>query len=694
MKTPFISYAKIGKAGSFPCRIRTHFNYFKISAANPKIARSKTINRSLLRLSFGALALGLLAFCGISFFPSQRTLLFFGGFSLSFCGMLGLRHTWPLHWKAVPIVVIAVIARCFLLPLEHSDDLNRYLWEGRVQLHAINPYAIAPIDPRTAPLRDATWQGINHKEFTSIYGPLAQLVFRASVSVRYSALLLKIILTLFDLCTLLLLVRFLSNRKSRLNEALLYAVNPVVLYAFAAEGHVESIMLCMLAAAMLMHQKKKFAFMFVLVGCAASVKLTALIFLPLLVRKETLRYLPFVLLPLVMVVPYGASIGSLITVTGRFASEFHFNGFIYGILASFFSQHDALLVLAIIFLAFYGAIIFVTPDPIRACGNVALVFLLTSPTAQPWYFAIMAMFAVLYPVRSWIALSGTVGISWLTIFKYWAGGIWQEFMVVPILEYMPPLLLEIGSRWRWPGFASPGYGSPQSLAIIIPVLNEGKHLRDCLESIALPQDVAAEIIVVDGGSTDDTALIAQSDPRVKLVISGRGRGIQIDEGVKNSTGDLVIILHADTRLVQDAVKKIYGFCKARPRICGGCVAAKFNAPGIRFTLITVLNNLRARLTGISFGDQVQFFRREAIQGAMPRVKLMEDIEISLLLKERGELAVLPALARSSARRWRQKPYLYNTLLVLWLTAAYLVRRRLGTLMGDNADFYKAYYGKA
>src|SRR5271157_2023427 len=113
--------------------------------------------------SLATLILGLLAFCSISFFQAQRTPLFFTGFVLSFCGMLGLRHTWPPNWKLMPLVLIAIIARCFLLPLEHTDDLNRYLWEGKVQLHAINPYAIAPIDKRTEPFRDAVWQGINHK---------------------------------------------------------------------------------------------------------------------------------------------------------------------------------------------------------------------------------------------------------------------------------------------------------------------------------------------------------------------------------------------------------------------------------------------------------------------------------------------------------------------------------------------------
>lgn len=646
-----------------------------------------------LWLSLAIVVSGFLSFCSISFYPSERTPLFFIGFSLSFCGMLGLRHTWPPNWKLMPIMLLAITARCFLLPLEHSDDLNQYLWEGKVQIHAINPYEIPPVDPRAMPLRDAVWLGINHKEFTSIYGPLSQLVFRACVSIWYSALFLKIILVLFDLGTLLLLVRFLQNRKSRLNEALLYAVNPVVLYAFAAEGHVESIMLCMLAGAIFMHREKKFAIMFVLVGCAASVKLTALIFLPLLIRKETLRYLPFVLLPLVMVIPYGASVGSLITVTGRFAAEFHFNGFMYGILAMFFSHNGALLISTIFFLAVYGAVIFLTPDPVKACGNVAMAFLLTSPTVQPWYFTIIAMFAVLNPVRSWIMLTGTIGISWLSGFNYWATGIWKEFMMVPILEYVPPLLLEIASWRYWPEFASPGYGSPQSLVIVIPVLNEGNYLCDSLESIVLPLDVQAEIIVIDGGSTDDTALIADSDPHVKLVRSDRGRGVQIAEGIDHSTGDLIIILHADTLFTQDGVSRLYSFCKSHPNICGGSVATRFNTPGFRFALITALNNIRTQLTGISFGDQVQFFRRKAIQGNIPRVKLMEDIELSMLLKEQGAVALLPELARSSTRRWQHKSYVCNAFLVLWLTLEYLVRRRLGTLKNDNADFYKAYYGK-
>ena len=212
---------------------------------------------------FFILATGLTAFTLICVFPARRIPLFLCGFSLSFASMLGLRHSWPGEWGCAHVLLLAIIARCFLLPLAPSDDLNRYLWEGKCQLHNINPYIVPPIDSQTAPFRDLIWQGINHKEFTSIYGPLAQLIFKAGAFIRYSPYVLKVILTLFDLGTLLLLLIFLTKRKSRLNEAILYAVNPLVLFSFAGEGHLECLLLFMLAAAMLMYRQKYFAWLFI-----------------------------------------------------------------------------------------------------------------------------------------------------------------------------------------------------------------------------------------------------------------------------------------------------------------------------------------------------------------------------------------------------------------------------------------------
>jgi hypothetical protein len=637
--------------------------------------------------------LGIAQFSLISLMPAHKTPLFLTGFLLCFIGMLGLRAWWPNTWGATHLMIIAVFARLLLLPIAPSDDLNRYLWEGTCQGRGINPYAIAPDHPRTEPLRDTIWQGINHKEFTTIYGPLAQIVFRIAAAIHYSPLMLKVTLLMFDSATLLLLLGVLQMRGARMNEAILYALNPLVLYAFAAEGHVESLMLCMLAGAILMYRKKHYARMFFLLGCAASVKLTALMFIPLFVRRDTLRSVPAVLLPALMALPYGIAVGSIFVTTARFGTEFHFNGCLYNVLAMAFSHRECVLAGSIAFLSIYCAVFFLTPDPVRASGTVAIAFLLTAPTTHAWYFTIVAMYAVLFPVRSWITLSATAGLSWLVIFHYWVSGIWKEWVWIFLVEYVPPALIAFSRRWIGPEFRSPGFGAPGSLSIVIPTLNEAEHLRECLASIQVPDTLPGEILVVDGGSGDATVSIASADKRVKVLSAARGRGIQIAHGVAANCADLVIIVHADTRLCANSIQRIVDFCNRHQGLGGGSIATSFDSKSPRFAFITALNNLRVRLTGISFGDQVQFFRRAALRGTLPAVKIMEDVELALLLKERGVVAVAPAQAHSSIRRWQKSSYSRNMFMVIGLTAAYLVRRRLGLLKPGNNDFYQAYYGK-
>jgi hypothetical protein len=658
-----------------------------------ELLKTKQSDKKRFLLFLIILTSGIVLLSCIKFFPSKHQYLFIGGFACSFAGMLGLRHYWPNNRGAIQIIFIALIARCLLLPIVPSDDVNRYIWEGKVQLHQLNPYSIAPENPVTEPIRDSIWQGINHKEYTSIYGPLAQHVFRLAAFIWYTPFFLKMILLLFDIGTLIFLLLYLKKRGSRINEALLYAVNPLVLYSFAAEGHLESMMIFMLAGAVLMFQRKQTAWMFVFLGCACSVKLTAAIFIPLFIRKDTFKYVPFVIVPFVAALPFGDSIVSIFTVTRKFATDFHFNGCAYNALLTIVSGYHAMILSMSIFIIAYGWIFFLTPDPGKACGNVAVAFLLTSPTAHAWYFTIVAMFAVLYPARSWIALTGTIGMSWIIIFNYWITGIWKEYGYLWVFEYLPSAFIELYGRWKLPGFSSPGYGKPESLTVIIPVLNEGNRLHDCLESITLPKDILSEIIVVDGGSTENTCDIARADQRVKLLTSDKGRGIQIAHGVDQAKGDLIIVLHADTQLDKKSVATILQFCLKHPYVAGGSVAAKFDTPEPRFVFITALNNFRSRFSGVSFGDQVQFFRKRAIENRVPRVKLMEDIEMSMLLKEQGPIAFLPSIAKSSVRRWRNKKYMTNIFTVVTLTALYIVKRRFGLLKEDNNDFYKAYYGK-
>jgi GT2 family glycosyltransferase len=180
-----------------------------------------------------------------------------------------------------------------------------------------------------------------------------------------------------------------------------------------------------------------------------------------------------------------------------------------------------------------------------------------------------------------------------------------------------------------------------------------------------------------------------------LLESAPGRGLQVARGLEAATGDVVLVLHADSRLLTGAVERMWEMLERRPDAAGGAFGACFDAdrPGFRF--IEVLNNFRARSLGIAFGDQAQFFRRAALPGGFPALRLMEDVELSLRLKESGAVLFLPDGVVNSARRWTGRAhggYFVNSLKVVSLTALYLIRRRLG-FGGDGDGYYRVYYGR-
>ena len=122
---------------------------------------------------------------------------------------------------------------------------------------------------------------------------------------------------------------------------------------------------------------------------------------------------------------------------------------------------------------------------------------------------------------------------------------------------------------------------------------------------------------------------------------------------------------------------------------------KFEKQELKTRLIELLNNTRVFLTGISFGDQAQFFRAEALEhiGGFPAVMLMEDVELSLRLKELSRILFFTNGVLVSGRRWRQGKFFRNFLTVLWLCTRYLIERRLRKSDVPYHEYYDAYYGR-
>ncbi|UCB54582.1 MAG: TIGR04283 family arsenosugar biosynthesis glycosyltransferase [Thiotrichales bacterium] len=201
------------------------------------------------------------------------------------------------------------------------------------------------------------------------------------------------------------------------------------------------------------------------------------------------------------------------------------------------------------------------------------------------------------------------------------------------------------------------------VSIIIPVLNEADHIGDVLASLARFRDQGHEVIVVDGGSEDDTVIL--SHPLAdKVLRSDRGRALQMNCGIENAQGDLLLFLHADTVLPADALSNM--IAAVEDGHFWGRFNVRLSGRHLLFRVIEQMMNMRSCITGVATGDQAIFVSRESIDiiGRYPQLPLMEDIVFSKRLRNLGWPACLKLPVLTSSRRWEQRGIL-RTILLMW-----------------------------
>ncbi len=660
------------------------------------------VGRSLLRID---------GLSGTFLLPSWRFILLLLGLSLC-CMLMLFYYPRKLSRKkgGMLLLGLSLFCRLLLLPHPHSDDLNRYLWEGRMISEGKNPYHQGPRSQALSDLaeNDPYHAGINHPEISAAYPPLSLLIFSAAGRISYTPGAIKIMVLLFDMGTILFLILILNRRALDPGWVVLYCFNPVILISFAGKGHYDAVQLFFLTGALYFHGKNRWFAMFLFLGLGIQVKYVAAVVLPFFILRNNVKYLPVAIASaLLPFLPFldGGPAGLFSGIT-KFGGDLAFNGSIHWIprvIAKEISPATGICTATLFVFLCHGYFRYHPQrktvhrnDPLPGSLHALGLVLIFAPTVHYWYLSWIIPLLVLRPSLPWLAL--TVSFSfYFTVCGYvWHENRWHLPFFFLLMEWLPfyaLLLLDLKRFFKYP---APGvqYKIPESVSVVIPVKNESGNIEECIKSVRRDRAVG-EVIVVDASSGDHTPLIAEKAGATVFIYTpgegGGGRGGQILAGVSAAKGDIAAVVHADARITVPVFTEMIRVLTENGDVVGGAVGTGFSQTSPAFRLLELANGFRAVFLGISFGDQVQFFRRVPVleKELLAPIPLMEDVELSIRMRSAGRTLFLFGGGRVSARRWKKKGAA-NSVDVILRVLHYLALRTKGT--PDTSAMYRDYYG--
>lgn len=372
-------------------------------------------------------------------------------------GFLGLALARMPRYAAVPhagmiVFAVAVAARVPLLlaPPSLSDDVHRYVWEGRVIVHGANPYTHAPSHPALAPLRDdGIHPRINHPELATIYPPLAEAGFALVAALSPTVLAFKIWVVLHDLALVLALLALLGRERGPPLAAAAWAWNPLVIVEYTGNGHNEPTALLWLAMAWLLLPRRP-ALSALALSAAVLVKLAPLVALPFFVARWT-RRARFTALAVLApgLLAFWALTRGADSGLGAYWSRWRNNELAFHVLERLLGFEPArFAALALVAAAIAWGLW-------RGLGTFAgsrfalRVATLVAPVVHPWYLGWVLVAEPLRPSAPWLLLSLTAVLNYGVFAAPAEGGDFHLPLAGRAVEYGLPLALAVAlALWR------------------------------------------------------------------------------------------------------------------------------------------------------------------------------------------------------------------------------------------------------
>jgi hypothetical protein len=377
------------------------------------------------------------------------------------------------------LVAIALRVPAWRSPPRHSDDVYRYIWDGKVQRSGVNPYRYAPAAVELAALRDADWARINNRQLPTIYPPLAELAFAAAPSLRAW----KLLVALADLAVALLLYMGLADRR----RLVLWAWSPLVVMELAMNAHVDALGIALLVAALVAWQRRRAATAGALVAAAAAVKLLPIAALASMRARRAL--LAATVLALALALPYAATGQRISGSLGEYGRRWRVNDGAFALLYAgaerlvahtrFAGRYEladwprlARLITGrdrdqifpdevanLLARAVAGAIFFAIVAwairrraPATHVAEVAIgAYVLLTPALHPWYVLWLVPLVAMGGSWAWLVLAMLAPLGYRPLDVWLTGGPWRDPVWTRLFEHGLTLVALAIDRWQTSG---------------------------------------------------------------------------------------------------------------------------------------------------------------------------------------------------------------------------------------------------
>jgi hypothetical protein len=416
-----------------------------------------------LRILASILVLAGVALAASATDPILRWPLGLGGLALATAGWLlglaSLRGAGSRSGGLALVLAVAAVARLLMLlpAVPTSDDLYRYLWDGRVGAAGVNPFLHAPADDALTALRDeVVWPNVNHPDVPTIYPPVAQLLFRGLDAAGGTPRIPRAAAVAFDLVTLVLLGALLRRRGVRADAALMFGWCPLAIVASGGGGHVDALGVTLLMAALLvLHRPGGRAALAggALLGLSTFVKPMAPFAAPALMLARPGRERAMLLLggavTLLLWLPHADAGDRLFAGFLTYARHWHFNDAVYSIVVGIGGEP---LVVRRALAALSIGLAFVLPlawrrAPLATAAGAIAAALFLSPTVHPWY---VVWVAALLPFAGRRLAPGLV--VWVALVPLAYVATWSE---------------RVGSGWVMPAALTRGTWGAVAAALLL-----------------------------------------------------------------------------------------------------------------------------------------------------------------------------------------------------------------------------------